>query len=119
MQNAKINPKPTQFYDAVKDAGKGDFVYFDPPYYPLTTTSSFTSYTNDSFLDKEQEKLRGVFADLDKKKCNVMLSNSDTPYIEKLYENYKEHTIKVKATRMINCIAEKRGEINELVITNY
>jgi len=105
-----------QFYDTVKKAKKGDFIYFDPPYYPIKK-DSFTTYTKDNFLEKEQEKLKEVFAELDKKGCRVMLSNSDTPFIRKLYKDYKINT--VLATRMINCDGKNRGKINEVVITNY
>lgn len=105
------------FYEAIKDAKAGDFVYLDPPYYPLNEKSSFTTYTKDNFLEKEQEHLARVFKELDKRGCKVMLSNSDTDFIKNLY---KEYTINfVKATRMINCDATKRGAINEVVVTNY
>ena len=106
-----------QFYDAIKESKSGDFVYFDPPYYPLNGKSSFTTYTKDNFLEKEQEHLAKTFKELDKKGCKVMLSNSDTDFIKSLY---KEYTINlVSARRMINCDATKRGVINEVVITNY
>ena len=104
------------FEKVVKRAKKGDFVYFDPPYYPLNK-QSFTTYTKEKFLDKEQKKLADVFKKLDQRGCLVMLSNSDTPFIKKLYKNYNLHF--VKARRMINCDATKRGAINELVVTNY
>lgn len=112
----KDDIKVNQFYNIVKEAKKGDFIYFDPPYYPIKK-ESFTTYTKDKFLEKEQEKLAEVFRGLDKKGCKVMLSNSDTKFIKSLYKGYK---IKfVKATRMINCDATKRGKINEVVITNF
>ncbi len=112
----KDDVKVAQFYSAVKEAKKGDFIYFDPPYYPLKR-DSFTTYTKDNFLEKEQEKLAEVFRELDKRGCKVMLSNSDSDFIKNLY---KEYNIKfVKARRMINCDATKRGKINEVVITNY
>lgn len=113
----KDDIKVAQFYDAVKEAKSGDFIYFDPPYYPLTKGKSFTTYTKDNFLEKEQEKLAEVFRELDKKGCNVMLSNSDTDFIKNLYKGYNINF--VQARRMINCDATKRGKINEVVITNY
>jgi DNA adenine methylase len=115
LRNASINQQ--QFYDAVKEAKKGDFIYFDPPYYPLNKGKSFTTYTKESFLEKEQEKLAEVFRGLNKKGCLVMISNSDTDYIKNLYKDFNIHT--VKASRMINCIGTSRGKINEFVITNY
>lgn len=106
-----------QFYDAVKDAKEGDFIYFDPPYYPLDDKASFTKYTKEKFLDEEQKLLAKVFRELDKKGCKIMLSNSDTEFIRNLYKGY--HINIVRAKRLINCDASKRGKINELVITNY
>ncbi|MBI4140489.1 DNA adenine methylase, partial [Candidatus Woesearchaeota archaeon] len=96
---------------------KGDFVYLDPPYYPLKKGKSFTTYTKNNFLEKEQEQLAEVFKELDKKGCSVMLSNSDTEFIKDLYKGYNINF--VNARRMINCDATKRGAIKEVVITNY
>lgn len=104
------------FEECLKYAKKEDFVYFDPPYYPLKK-SSFTTYTKDNFLEKEQGKLKEVFSKLDKKGCKVMLSNSDTKFIKDLYKKYKISF--VRASRMINCDGKNRGKINEIVITNY
>ena len=115
LKNATI--QTAQFHETIREAKKGDFIYFDPPYYPLNKTSSFTTYTKDKFLEKEQEHLAKVFKELDKKGCKVMLSNSDTNFIKDLYKDYNISI--VKATRMINCDATKRGKINEVVITNY
>ena len=113
----KDDIKVSQFYDAVKNARTGDFIYFDPPYYPLTKGKSFTNYTKEDFLEKEQKKLAEVFKELDKKGCKVMLSNSDTNFIKNLYNGFNINFVKAK--RMINCDAEKRGAINEIVVTNY
>jgi len=112
----KDDIKVAQFYESIKEAKKGDFVYFDPPYYPLKK-ESFTTYTKDNFLENEQEKLAEVFRELDKKGCKIMLSNSDTDFIKNLYKGYKINLVSAK--RMINCDATKRGAINEVVITNY
>lgn len=112
----KDDIKAAQFYEAVREAKKGDFIYFDPPYYPIKK-ESFTTYTKDNFLEKEQEKLAELFKELNKKGCKVMLSNSDTDFIKTLYEGFNINF--VKAARMINCDASKRGKINEVVITNY
>lgn len=113
----KDDIKVAQFFNAIKEAKKGDFVYFDPPYYPLKKGKSFTTYTKEQFLEKEQELLAQVFRDLDKRGCKVMLSNSDTEFIRKLYKGYSIKT--VNASRMINCDATKRGKISEIVVTNY
>lgn len=110
-----------QDYKAVlKKAKKGDFIYFDPPYYPVSKTASFTSYTNEAFLDKEQIELRDTFLELHKRGCFVMLSNSDTPFINKIYKGFKGVKInKVEAGRSINSKASGRGKITEVLITNY
>lgn len=115
LKNAII--KKTSFETVLNRAKKGDFIYFDPPYYPLKKGQSFTTYTKENFLEKEQEKLAKTFKNLDKRGCLVMLSNSDTEFIKNLYKEYNIST--VKARRMINCDATKRGAINEVVITNY
>lgn len=109
------------YKQVLKDVKRGDFVYFDPPYYPINRTSSFTGYTADGFLKKEQEDLRDVYFELHKKGCFVMLSNSNTEFIEKLYsgldKKIKAH--KVNASRMINSDATKRGKIKEVLVINY
>lgn len=114
---SKDDTKVRQFYEVLKEAKKGDFVYFDPPYYPINKTSHFTTYTKEQFLDKEQKHLSEVFKELDKIGCKVMLSNNDVPFVRELYRGF--HLNLVKANRMINCDGTKRGKINELVVTNY
>lgn len=105
----------------LEKAKKGDFIYFDPPYYPINKTSSFTSYTKEGFLEKEQEELRDVFVSLHKRGCFVMLSNSDTDFINKLYKGInKKITIhKVYAGRSINSKGDRRGKVKEVVVINY
>lgn len=108
------------YKNVLKKARKGDFVYFDPPYYPVSRTASFTAYTKDAFLEKEQKELRDVFAELSKRGCFVMLSNSDTPFINKIYSEVKGVRIsKIYANRAINSNASKRGKITEVLVTNY
>lgn len=113
----KVTIKVMSFEKVLDIAKKNDFVYFDPPYYPLKKGTSFTTYTKNDFLENEQKLLLDVFSKLDKKGCLVMESNSDTKFIKDLYTKYNIHF--VKATRMINCNGDKRGKINEIVITNY
>ncbi|WP_165859218.1 MULTISPECIES: DNA adenine methylase [Desulfofundulus] len=95
----------------------GAFVYLDPPYHPLSETANFTSYTPDAFGEDDQRRLAEVFRELDRRGCLVMLSNSDTPFIRELYKNYDIQVVYAK--RAINCRADKRGPIAELVIRNY
>ena len=117
LQDAELSTN--DFESIENEVWKGDFVYFDPPYHPLSKTSSFTSYTKEDFLERDQTRLAGLFKRLDKKGANLMLSNSSAEFIAKLYKEYEKHTASVQASRMINCDAEGRGKINEVVITNY
>ena len=109
--------KTMSFEKVVDMAQKGDFLYLDPPYYPIQKGRSFTTYTKDNFLEKEQEALAEVFRKLNKKGCLVMESNSETDFIKGLYKDF--NITVVKAKRMINSDSTKRGEINEFVIRNY
>ncbi|MBI5572979.1 MAG: DNA adenine methylase [Elusimicrobia bacterium] len=105
------------FEKCLEYAQPHDFIYFDPPYQPISKTSSFTGYTKNLFNEKEQERLAELVQKLDKRKCKIMLSNSDNPFIEGLYKDYRIEC--VKARRSINCNGFNRGEINELVVMNY
>ncbi|MGQ7327516.1 DNA adenine methylase [Streptococcus suis] len=105
------------FEKAVEDVGAGDFVYFDPPYIPLSETSAFTSYTHEGFSYEDQVRLRDVFRKLDKKGAYVMLSNSSSPLVEELYKGFNIH--KVEAIRTNGAKASSRGKISEFIVTNY
>lgn len=107
------------FAEAVKDAKKGDFVYFDPPYDPVSNTASFTGYDINGFNQNEQRRLKQVVDELTEKGCNVMLSNSATDFILDLYKDHKYTIETVSATRSINSNALKRGKINEVLVLNY
>ncbi len=118
LQNVTI--KHQDYSSVLKSAKKGDFIYFDPPYYPLSQTSSFTAYTSEKFLEREQIELRNAFIALHKRGCYVMLSNSDTPFINDLYANIDGVTIhKIIAGRAINSKGSRRGKITEVLVTNY
>ncbi len=105
------------FEEALNGIKKGSFVYFDPPYDPVSKSSSFTGYVQGGFDSSAQERLRDLCVKLDSMGVNFMLSNSATPYIESLYKNFDLKY--VKAIRSINSNAKKRGEIDELIIRNY
>lgn len=105
------------FTRAVATAQRGDFVYFDPPYDPVSDTASFTGYSLQSFGRAEQIRLRDCFDDLTRRGCLVMLSNSSTDFIADLYSDY--NILKVPANRNINSVSTKRGKINEFLILNY
>lgn len=103
------------YRDAVVDAARGDFLYFDPPYDPLTPTSSFTSYTTSAFGPDQQRELAETARALVRRGCRVMLSNSDTPLVRSIYKGF---TIdRVKCSRAINSNAAKRGDVDEVIVT--
>ncbi|HEY9646740.1 MAG TPA: DNA adenine methylase [Chroococcidiopsis sp.] len=108
-----------QSFESVLDDAHGprDFVYFDPPYHPISATSCFTSYCRFSFTEADQIRLRDTFAELASRKVKVMLSNSDCSLIRELYRDFNIHTI--YASRAINSNAQRRGKITELLITSY
>jgi DNA adenine methylase len=100
------------------------FVYFDPPYRPISQTSSFTSYSKDGFSEKDQHRLAVLFRELDAKGAKIMLSNSDPQnldtrdtFFDDLFSGYTIE--RVPARRIINCNGTRRGSIDELIITNY
>lgn len=106
-------------FDHVSEiATKGDFVYFDPPYVPLTATANFTAYSGEGFDLAMQRRLREVCDELDAKKVKWMLSNSHTDFVLDLYRD-RYHIRTVEAIRAINCKADKRGKVAEVIVTNY
>lgn len=115
LKNVSITNK--DFEVVSLKAKRGDFVYFDPPYYPLNKTSSFVSYT-DNFSANEQIRLYKLFKMLDCEGIKVLQSNSNTDFIKKLYKDFE--IIEVISKRAINCKGDKRGKITELIIRgNY
>ncbi len=122
LQNTQIHYG--DFTESSRYINKNSFVYFDPPYRPLSTTALFTQYSKDRFDDADQKRLAGFFAKCDAKQAKLMLSNSDPKNIlpddDFFDELYAKYTIeRVPARRMINSDASKRGEINEIIVTNY
>ena len=110
-----VTLKSCDFEEAVKDAKKGDFIYFDPPY--DSDTETFNSYTKDGFGKEEQVRLARVYKELSNKGCYVMLSNHNTKLINELYSDFNIHIIEAK--RNINANGKKRGKVEEVIITNY
>jgi DNA adenine methylase len=116
--------RQTRFETVLERARRGDFVYFDPPYAPLSATSSFTSYTAQGFSLEDQQRLQKVVIELARRGCRVLVSNSTAPEIAKLYDGNRHaeaaglvtHT--VRARRHINSKAAGRGEIGEYLIAN-
>lgn len=116
--------KKADFKQVKRDLKSNSFVYFDPPYRPISKTASFTAYSKHDFSDKEQIELSLLFTHIHHKGELAMLSNSDPKnnnpddnFFDKLYKDF--NLVRVPAKRMINSNASKRGAINEIVVTNY
>lgn len=119
FNKAKITFRTGDFEDSLKGIRKGSFVYFDPPYAPLTSTSNFTGYTSGGFDVSEQIRLRNLCDKLDSKGIKFLLSNSNVELIQELYSG-RGYTIKeVDAKRSINSKGDKRGNVGEVLIYNY
>jgi DNA adenine methylase len=122
LENATI--KKADYSQVKRDLKSNAFVYFDPPYRPISKTASFKAYSKDDFSDKEQIALAGMFKYIHEKGALVMLSNSDPKnnnpgdnFFDELYKDF--NIARIPARRMINSDASRRGNINEIVVTNY
>ncbi len=105
------------FEDALSGIRKDSFVYFDPPYQPISDSSNFTGYTFGGFNEDDQKRLKKTCDALDQKGIKFLLSNSYSPLIKSLYKTYNIKV--VGASRFINSNSENRGEVSEVLITNY
>lgn len=104
------------YFDHIsKRIKKNDFVYFDPPYVPVSLTASFTAYTNDGFGSLEQTILRDLSREIKDKGAHVTLSNSDHPFVRELYKGFRVRSIEVG--RAINSKGDSRGKVGELIIS--
>lgn len=122
LQIAEI--KKADFRQVVRDLKDKSFVYFDPPYRPISKIANFKSYSKQDFSDNEQIELSKLFRELDKRGTKLMLSNSDPKnnnpndnFFEQIYKDF--NIFRVSTRRMINSDATKRGTINEIIVTNY
>ena len=117
LQGVEI--KVSDFEEAVDAAGSGDFVYFDPPYVPVSETSYFTAYTAGTFGLDQQERLAETAKDLLSRRANILLSNSSHPTIRRMYEERGMHPQVIAAGRMINAIGASRGRVDEFLIGGH
>ncbi len=117
LQSPRITITVCDYAEVLSRIPKRTFVYLDPPYDPVSTTANFTGYVKGGFNRDEQIRLRDCCNDLTERKIKFMLSNSDTEFIRELYAAYE--IISVQARRMVNSVASRRGDVNELVIRNY
>jgi len=117
FKRADIKMMCGDYREALKGIRKGAFVYFDPPYMPVSSSASFTGYTADGFDAEEQVQLKLCCDELNRRGVKFLLSNSSCEFIEDLYKDYIIE--KVTAKRMVNAIADKRGNVEEVLVRNY
>lgn len=118
LKRSQVRILNGDFERAVAEAKEGAFIYFDPPYHPLSPTSSFTGYSTNGFGEDEQVRLKQLCDRLTARGCQVLISNSAAPFIKDLYKDPRYEIVEVKAGRAINSVSSQRGKINELVIFN-
>ena len=117
LNEAHVELHCTDFEEVLRETRKGSFVYLDPPYDPVSDTSSFTGYDKGGFGKEEQQRLKSACDTLNARGAKFLLSNSATDFIKALYQNY--HIEVIKARRAVNSKADKRGEIDEVLVMNY
>ena len=114
---AEITFSSVDYAELLKNVRRGTFVYLDPPYDPVSDTSSFTGYARGGFTKDDQIRLRECCDELNRRGVRFMLSNSATDFIREQYAAY--HITTVQAKRAINSVASKRGDVDEVVVRNY
>lgn len=112
-----IDLRVADFEDVASRAKPGDFVYFDPPYVPVSDSADFTSYVAGGFGADQQRRLAAVFTKLARRGVSAMLSNSDTPTVRELYRGFRID--EVLAARYINSRGSRRGKVGEVVVTSF
>lgn len=117
FNTAEVHLSSVDYEEALADIPRGTFVYLDPPYDPVSSTSNFTGYSKGGFSKDEQARLRRCCDELDRRGIKFMLSNSATPYIKEQYSKYNISVVHAK--RAINSIGNKRGDVDEVVVRNY
>lgn len=117
FNSSEITFSTADFELVLEQVRRGTFVYLDPPYDPVSDTSSFTGYSKGGFSREQQIQLRECCDRLNARGVKFMLSNSATDFIREQYSNY--HITIVQAKRAINSVASKRGDVDEVIITNY
>ena len=118
LNQARVDILNGDFEQAVANAKEGAFIYLDPPYHPLSDTSSFTEYSMNGFGEAEQARLKQLCDRLTDKGCQILASNSAAPFIKNLYNDSRYEVKEVQAIRAINTVSSKRGKINEVLIYN-
>ena len=119
LQSSNLEFFCRDFEQSLHDIKRGDFVYFDPPYQPVSNTANFTSYTNRSFTDGDLERLASLAEKLDSMGCKVLLSNSKSKIVEKSFSSSKWKIKEIRVNRAINSNSKKRTGHSEILIKNY
>jgi len=119
LQSSRISIKCRDFEAVLRDAKKGDLVYFDPPYQPVSATANFTSYTNKDFTYDDLTRLAELCLKLDSRGCKVLLSNSDSKEVADIFSKNPWKITRIEANRSINSNSKKRTGHFELLIKNY
>ena len=119
LQSSRISIKCRDFEAVLRDAKKGDLIYFDPPYQPVSATANFTSYTNKDFTYDDLTRLAELCLKLDSRGCNVLLSNSDSKEVAEVFAKNTWKITRIEANRPINSNSKKRTGHFELLIKNY
>lgn len=119
LQSSRISIKCRDFEAVLRDAKKGDLIYFDPPYQPVSATANFTSYTNKDFTYDDLTRLAELCLKLDSRGCNVLLSNSDSKEVADIFSKNPWKITRIEANRSINSNSKKRTGHFELLIKNY
>jgi len=119
LQSDKIKISCRDFESILKDAKKGDFVYFDPPYQPVSDTANFTSYTHRDFTEDDLQRLADLANQLNSKGAHVLLSNSNTRIVKKIFSSKKWKVKEIAVNRAINSNSQKRTGHKEVLIKNY
>ena len=119
LQSSRISIKCRDFEAVLRDAKKGDLIYFDPPYQPVSATANFTSYTNKDFTYDDLTRLAELCLKLDSRGCNVFLSNSDSKEVAEVFAKNTWKITRIEANRSINSNSKKRTGHFELLIKNY
>lgn len=119
LKSKKIFISCRDFSATLDDAKKGDFVYFDPPYQPISSTANFTSYTNRNFTYDDLNRLYLLCKKLDSRGCKFLLSNSNSKEVRKIFSNHSWKIFEIEANRAINSDSKKRTGHSELLIKNY
>jgi len=119
LQSSNLEFFCRDFEQSLHDIKRDDFVYFDPPYQPVSQTANFTSYTNRSFTADDLERLANLAEKLDSIGCKVLLSNSKSKIVENSFSSSKWKIKEIRVNRAINSNSTKRTGHSEVLIKNY